>query len=154
MNESKRQATISRRGAIRLLAATATLVACAVVTNPFRGAGLARARLPRGDAAHLGKGLATMTQDLAKLAADHFEPLVGETFTVGQYQLPLRAVRRSAKNGSRFREQFAIIFKAPRGLSMGSELLPVAHPAIGRHELLVTQVIDDIDGTALEICFS
>jgi hypothetical protein len=32
--------------------------------------------------------------------------------------------------------------------------LAVAHPAIGRHDLLVTQVLDGADGTALEVCFS
>jgi hypothetical protein len=153
MNESNRRATISRRDAIRLLAATATLVTGAVVTNSFPGAARTRAPVPRGDA-HPEKGLADMTQDLAQLAAEHFEPLVGETFTVGQYQVTLRDVRRRHKIGSRFREQFALVFKAPQGLPIRSELLSVAHPAIGRYDLLVTQIIDDIDGTALEICFS
>jgi hypothetical protein len=98
--------------------------------------------------------VADMTQDLAKLAAEHFEPLVGETFTVGEFQLILRDVRRKQKMTSRFREQFAITFKAPRDLPIRSELVSVAHPAIGRHDLLVTQIFDDVDGTALEICFS
>ena len=99
------------------------------------------------------KGLANMTQDLATLAAEHFEPLVGETFTIGEYQVTLRDVRRQ-KIRSRFREQFSITFKVPRDLPIRSERLPVAHPAIGRHDLLVTQILDAADGTALEICFS
>jgi hypothetical protein len=154
MNESNRHATISRRDAIRLLAVTAAVVTGAVVTNSFPGAARAGVPMPRGDADRPEKGLAEMTQDLAQLAAEHFEPLVGETFTVGQYQVTLRDVRRRHKIGSRFREQFALVFKAPQGLPIRSELLPVAHPAIGRYDLLVTQIIDDIDGTALEICFS
>jgi Domain of unknown function (DUF6916) len=153
MAGSNRRVTISRRDAIRLFAVTAGVVSGAVAAKAFRGPASAGAAVPP-DAVHSEKGLVTMTQDLAKLAAEQFEPLVGETFTVGQYRLTLRDVRRSHKIGSRFREQFAIVFRAPSGLSIRSELLPVAHPAIGRHDLLVTQIMDDMDGTALEICFS
>ena len=54
----------------------------------------------------------------------------------------------------RSRQQFAITFELPRDVPIRSEVLPVSHPAIGRHDLLVTQVIDTVDKTALEICFS
>jgi hypothetical protein len=146
MNTSAPTTAISRRNAIRLLAAAAFAAAAA---------------MPRGQADQPEKGSANMPhdiakQDLSKLAAEHFEPLVGETFTVGSYQLTLRDVRRGIKTSSRFRHQFAITFKVPHGraLPIRSELLPVAHPAIGRHDLLVTQILDESDGTALEICFS
>jgi hypothetical protein len=145
MNGSDRSTVISRRDATRLLAALAAVVTGAVAAGSLRGA-----------AAHAGcaeKGSVTMTQDLAKLAAEHFEPLVGETFTIGDYQVTLRDVRRQ-KFRSRFREQFSVTFKAPPDLPIRSERMPVSHPAIGRHELLVTQVLDAADGTALEICFS
>ena len=92
-----------------------------------------------------------MTQDLAQLAAEHFEPLVGETFTVGQYQVTLRDVRRRHKIGSRFREQFALVFKAPQGLPIGRTVHGTR--AMGRYDLLVRQIIDDIDGTALNLLF-
>jgi hypothetical protein len=150
MTQSNRCATISRREAIRLFAATAAAVTGGVVMNPLCGAARAAASV----AAHPEKGSVQMTQDLAQLAAEHFEPLVGETFTIGQYQVTLRDVRRRRTTGSRFREQFALVFTAPHDPSIRSELLPVAHPAIGRYDLLVTQIIDDIDGTVLEICFS
>jgi hypothetical protein len=32
-------------------------------------------------------------------------------------------------------------------------VLPVSHPGLGQCDLLVTQVIDEVQGTALEICF-
>jgi hypothetical protein len=147
MSRSKRGTTVSRRDTIRLLAATMAIATGAVAASaggPMQGA----------EAAHCEKGLPNMTHDLAKLTAEHFEPLIGETFTVGQYRLILRDVHRRRKIGSRFRDQFAIVFKVPSGLPLRSEVLPVAHPAIGRYDLLVTQVIDETDGTALEICFS
>ena len=141
MDAANRGHVISRRDVTRLLATVAAIVGGAVV--PMHGA----------DAAHGKKGVLNMTQDLATLAAEHFEPLIGETFTIGDYQVTLRDVRRQ-KFRSRFREQFSITFNAPRDLPIRSERLPVTHPAIGRHELLVTQVLDAADGTALEICFS
>jgi hypothetical protein len=154
MTEANRRATISRREAIRLFAVTSVLVTGGMLVNPLCGEARAMTSTRRAVTAHAQKGLADMTLDLAQLAAEHFEPLVGETFTIGQYQLTLRDVYRRHKIGSRFREQFALVFTVPHELPMRSELLPVAHPAIGRHDLLVTQIIDHIDGTALEICFS
>jgi hypothetical protein len=153
MNGCNRATLISRRDAIRLLAAAGTLVAGLVLAGSLRGAAAAQGAVPRRAAAHLEKGLANMTHDLAKLTAEHFEPLVGETFTIGEYQVTLRDVRRQTIR-SRFREQFSITFKVPRDLPIRSERLSVTHPAIGRHDLLVTQILDGADGTALEICFS
>jgi hypothetical protein len=143
----------------RLLGAAAGL-AGAAVTNLFGGGVTAAAALPYADAIFPEKSLVNatqdlVTQDLAKLAAGHFEQLVGESFTVGQYQVTLRQVRRRQhKSSARFREQFALVFKGPQALPIGSEVLPVTHPAIGRHGLLVTQTVGEINGTALEICFS
>jgi hypothetical protein len=153
MTESNLRATVSRRDAIRIFALTATLVTSTAVTKSFCDKALGRAAVPSAIVAHSEKGLANMTRDLAKAVAEHFEPLVGETFTVGQHQVTLNKVRHGRKVGSRFREQFALVFNAPPGLSMRSEVLAVAHPAIGQHDLLVTQILDD-EGTALEICFS
>jgi hypothetical protein len=152
MNGCDRTTTISRRDATRLLAA-GTLLTGLMLAGSLRGAAPAQAAVRRRAAAHPEKGLTNMTPDLAKLTAEHFEPLVGETFTIGEYQVTLRDVRRQ-KLRSRFREQFSLTFEAPRNLPIRSERLLVTHPAIGRHELLVTQILDGADGTALEICFS
>jgi hypothetical protein len=158
MQKSNRRTTISRRDTMRRLLGAAASLAGAAVTNPFGGG--AAAALPYADAIYPEKSLVNgtqdlVTQDLANLAVGHFEPLVGERFTVGQYQVTLRQVRRRQhKSGARFREQFALVFKAPRALPIGSEVLPVTHPALGRHGLLVTQTVGEINGTALEICFS
>ena len=146
-DRSYQRGAVTRRHALRMMTAAAAMAAGAVAINPFRGA--AHAAI-----AHPGKGLPNMTQDLAKLAAEHFEPLIGETFTIGPYQLPLKSVRRTGRTTARFREQFALTFKAPRDSAIRSDLQSVAHPAIGRFDLLVTQVMDETDGTALEICFS
>jgi hypothetical protein len=142
----------SRREALVLIAAAA-FAGAALVRLPSAGAAPVR-QSREANAVHIEKGQGRMTQDLAKLAPEHFEPLVGQPFTVGPYQVVLRNVRRAGRSGSRFREQFALVFALQHEVSIRSELLPVAHPAIGQHDLLVTQVIDGSDGSALEICFS
>jgi hypothetical protein len=106
------------------------------------------------DAIDLEKGLVDMTRDLAKLAPEHFEPLIGHTFTIGEHQVTLRDVHRRGRTSSRFRAPFSLVFSLPRGVPIGSEVLPVSHPAIGQCDLLVTQVVHEAEGTALEICFS
>jgi hypothetical protein len=141
----------SRRDAMKVLTAAA-LSGTFVATSA--GAAQALIRRRAVDAIRLEKGPIDMTKDLAKLAPEHFEPLIGHTFTVGQHQVTLRDVRRRGRAASRFREQFSLLFSLPRETPIGSEVLAVSHPALGRCDLLVTQVIDEAEGTALEICFS
>ncbi len=114
----------------------------------------ASAAVPPGYLLHPQKGLIPMTKDLGRLGAEHFEALVGETFVVGGQPVTLRAVRRGPPTPARFRQQFALTFDIPEGSAIRSEVVPVAHPAIGEQNLLVTQVIDSQHPTALEICFS
>ena len=147
---TEHRTTTSRREAVQLLAA-ATLSAGAVI---LPAAADAAVRRPAFDAIPLEKGLVDMAQDLAKLAPEHFEPLIGHTFTIGEHEVTLRDVRRRGRTTSRFREQFSLVFSLSHEVPIRSELLPVSHPAIGRCDLLVTQVMDDAQGTALEICFS
>jgi hypothetical protein len=141
----------SRRDAVRLL--TAAALSGTFVTVPPAAAVLP-VRRQAFDASHLEEGPIGMTQDLANLAPEHFEPLIGHTFTIGDHQVTLRDVRRRGRTTSRFREQFSLLFSLPHEIPIGSEVLPVSHPAIGRRDLLVTQVIDGAEGTAIEICFS
>jgi hypothetical protein len=140
----------SRRDAMKLLTAAA-------LSGTFAMSAAAAEALTRRravDAIHLEKGSIDMTKDLAKLAPEHFEPLIGHTFTIGQHQVTLRDVRRRGRAASRFREQFSLLFSLPHETPIGSEVLAVSHPALGQCDLLVTQVIDEAEGTALEICFS
>jgi hypothetical protein len=147
---TEHRAMTSRRDVVQLLAAAALSGGAAISTSP------ADAEIGRRDfdAIHLEKGRIDMTQDLASLAPEHFEPLIGHTFTIGDHQVTLRDVRRRGRTTSRFREQFSLLFSRPHEVPIGSEVLPVSHPALGQCELLVTQVIDDAEGTALEICFA
>jgi len=114
----------------------------------------AQAMIPHGHAMHPTKGLIQMTQNLGKLSHEHFESLIGETFTVGGHRTRLRAVRLGPKAGAKFRQQFALTFDTPEGTPIRSDVVPVSHPAIGDHTLLVTRVLDADTETALEICFS
>jgi hypothetical protein len=147
---TEHRAMTSRRDVVQLLAAAALSGGGAISTSP------ADAEIGRRDfdAIHLERGRIDMTQDLASLAPEHFEPLIGHAFTIGDHQVTLRDVRRRGGTTSRFREQFSLLFSRPHEVPIGSEVLPVSHPALGRCELLVTQVIDDAEGTALEICFA
>lgn len=143
MRQSKRPTTIvGRRDAIGLIAAT--VVADVVLAPPLHAAAWSGA---------MSSGAAAAVHDLAKLAAHHFEPLVGQSFTIGDNRTTLRSVHRGRNTGMGFRQQFAVVFDAPENLAMRSETLPVSHPAVGGHDLLVTQIIAGSDRSALEICF-
>jgi hypothetical protein len=149
---TEHRAITTRRDAVQLLAAAALSGGAVISTSPV----VAEAAIGRRgfDANLLEKGLVDMTKDLASLAPEHFEPLIGHTFTIGEHQVTLRDVRRRARTTPRFREPFSLLFSLPHEVPISSELLPVSHPAIGRCDLLVTQVIDEAEGAALEICFS
>ena len=138
-----RETSSSRRDAIGLLAMAATFVPGAMLASSARAATWAGAAVSAPGVPH----------DLAQLAADHFEPLVGETFTVGNSAVTLKTVRRGRKSGARFRDQFSVVFQAPHDLSIDSAPLPVSHPAVGRHDLLVTRIGNGAPSTALEVCF-
>src|SRR5580704_11667657 len=153
MKDDNRSGMISRRGAIGLFAATPALGADAVLANTLRASALAGASVLSVGAAQ-ACGYAEAPSDLAQLAAEHFEPLVGETFAVGDTTVTLRDVRRGPETQPGFRQQFAMTFDAPQSLSISSDLSPVSHPAIGQYDLFVTEVIDSANRKALEICFS
>jgi hypothetical protein len=139
----------SRREVVQLLAA-AVLSSGAVVSLSPVAAEVAIGR----HAVQLEKGRIDMTQDLANLAPEHFEPLIGHTFTIGEHEVTLRDVHRRERTTSRFREPFSLVFSLPHEVPISSEVLSVSHPTIGQCDLLVTQVIDAAEGSALEICFS
>jgi hypothetical protein len=142
-------AAISRRDAIRLIAATPASGAALATSLP--GAASAKAMTSAEHATgQLSRGSAVARRDLANLTASHFEPLVGQTFTIGNDEATLTDVRRGPASGGRFRRQFALTFSAPRPRLTPSDIVPVAHPAIGRHDLHVAQ----IGGAELELCFS
>jgi hypothetical protein len=153
MKDDNRSGMISRRGAIGLFAATPALGADAVLANTLRASALAGASVLSVRAAQ-ACGYAEAPSNLAQLAAEHFEPLVGETFVVGDTTVTLRDVRRGPETQPGFRQQFAVTFDAPRRLSISSDLASVSHPAIGQYDLFVTEAIDSADRKALEICFT
>ena len=94
-----------------------------------------------------------MTQDLANLAPEHFEPLIGHTFTIGEHEVTLRDVHRRERPTPQFREPFSLVFSLPHEVPIGSEVLPVSHPALGQCDLLVTQVIDEAEGRPSKSAF-
>ena len=146
MTQTRDSWAIGRRDALGLIAAT--VVADAVWSGPLQAAAL-----PGTPAAGTAARLTTGAPQLAELTAEHFEPLVGQAFTVGDSMMTLRKVRRGCESGPRFREQFGIVFDAPRELALQSDILPLSHPAVGRHDVLVGQV--GAPGSAkLEICFA
>lgn len=145
MTEAHKTSAIGRRDALGLIAAT--VVADVALSLPARAAAMS---------AKAGVGAMAASpptvSDLAKLTAEHFEPLVGQTFMVGTNALTLKKVRRGPNSGPQFRQQFGIVFDAPQWLPFHSETMPVSHPALGRHDLLATQV--GIERGKVEICFA
>ncbi len=147
MTEAHKTSAIGRRDALGLIAAT--VVADVALSLPARAAAMS-AEAAAGATAASPRAVS----DLAKLTAEHFEPLVGQTFMVGENALTLGKVRRGQNSGPRFRQQFGIVFHAPQRLSFHSETLQVSHPAVGRHDLLATQVSNGVDRGKVEICFA
>ena len=146
---------VSRRDAIRLIAVTPASGAALAGAYPLAAA--ADIVAPHANAAGVAPIAAKLKpprgSSLARLAAEHFEPLIGEQFTIGGHEVTLGEVRRGPKSGARFRQQFALTFKAAPHLPVDADIMPLSHPAIGRHEVHVT-TIGGAGGTALEICFS
>jgi hypothetical protein len=153
MKNTDRSGVVSRRDAIGLFAATPALGVDAMLSNALRGAALAGASVLSAGAAQ-ACGYAEAPSELSQLAAEHFEPLVGETFRVGDATVTLRDVRRGPETRQGFRQQFAMTFDTPRSLSITSDLASVSHPAIGQYDLFVTEVIESGHRRALEVCFS
>jgi hypothetical protein len=153
MSDTNRSGAITRRGAVGLFAATPALGADAVLSNVLGGTALAGASIVSAGAAQ-ACGYAAAPNELSQLTAEHFEPLVGETFTVGNTAVTLRDVSRGPETMSGFRQQFAMTFDAPRNFSIASDLSAVSHPAIGQYDLSVIEVIESADRKALQIYFS
>jgi hypothetical protein len=153
MSDTNGSGMISRRDAIGLFAATPALGADAVLSNALRGTALAGASVLSAGSAQ-ACGYAAAPSELSQLAAGHFEPLVGETFMVGDAAVTLRDVRRGPETQPGFRQQFAMTFEAPPSLSIASDLSSVSHPAIGQYDLFVTELIESGRRKALEICFT
>lgn len=143
MTETHKTSAIGRRDALGLIAAT--VVADVALSLPLQAATMSAGATAASPHA---------ASDLAKLTAEHFEPLVGQTFMVGTDALTLKKVRRGYDSGPNFRRQFGILFDAPQPLPFQSETMAVWHPVIGRHDLLATQVGNGVDRGKVEICFS
>jgi hypothetical protein len=142
-------AAVSRRDAIRLIATTPASGVVLATSLPAAASAKAIASAAAATGQH-SLGSAAAGQSLADLAARHFEPLVGQTFSVAGEAATLTEVRRGLASRAPFRRQFALTFSAPRHGHVLSDIVPVSHPAIGCHDLHVTQ----IGSAKLEICFS
>jgi hypothetical protein len=149
VNDTNQAALFSRRAALGLFAATPALSTDAALTRVFGGAAMAGASVLGADAA---SACGDAAHDLSQLSVEHFEALVGETFTVGDAPMTLRDVRRGPPTP--FRMQFAMTFDAAADAPMASDVRTVAHPAIGQHDLYVSEVRSGADRRAVEICFS
>jgi hypothetical protein len=148
MTDKNEFAAISRREAIGIIAVTSA--SGAVLTGLHPVVTMAGASALGAPAAGVAQNAGEPERSLAKLAAEHFEPLIGEKFTIGGDEVTLSEIRHGPESGAQFRQQFALTFDTPRGLPVGGDIVPLSHPAIGRHELHVTGAT----GRALEICFS
>ena len=95
-----------------------------------------------------------MALELKQLDVEHFEPLVGETFRIGDYDTELIKVSRGPETPPRFRTQFSLLFKCPAEFAGEWMIAPVSHPEIGQHDLLVTKIHGWEDEFEIEIVFN
>lgn len=92
--------------------------------------------------------------NLSELNAEILQELVGQQFKIGSTRLELLSIDQRFENQKNFRNSFSLFFDAPKDLVQFSKVIPVSHPKIGTHELLVSQVFDADRGSVLEICFA
>lgn len=151
MKKAKRVIGMNRRDVIGLLVVTPTIASSSLLADGLGDRTDGVASISRTAEAAIGSKATGANRDLATLAANDFEPLVGSAFIVGDDEAMLDGIRHG--HSSCFREQFALVFSTPLDASVRLEPVPVSHPAIGRHDLLVTQVMDRTGKSALEICF-
>ena len=95
-----------------------------------------------------------MTVELKDLDVEHFEPLVGETFRVGDYDIQLKEIAHGPETPPRFRQQFSLLFRYPEGFPQDSAVVSVSHPSIGTHDMFVNKVLGWEDEFDLEIVFN
>ncbi len=95
-----------------------------------------------------------MTKSLSDLTKEDFFVLIGEDFDIGSYAMKLIEVREGSETPPRFRTPFSLSFETPENCSIVSEVLPIKHPKLGQHDLLVTQVAGWETQTLIEVCFS
>lgn len=151
MTDKNGAAAINRRDAISIIAVTAALGAALTGAQPIVTVTGASAldKETAGNPQNAGEA----TQSLENLAAKDFESLIGEKFTIGGEEATLSEVRHGHRSPGQLRQQFSLTFDVSWDLPIDADIMPFSHPAIGRHELLVTHVNGAGSGT-LEICFS
>ena len=100
--------------------------------------------------------------ELDELTPTHFEPLVGERFTVtgagdagaGEaVALELVAVERLPPHSLRA-EPFSVSFRGPRTAPLPQQILPLEHPALGRFELFLVPVAGDATTLTYQAIFN
>lgn len=110
-----------------------------------------------------------MSIDLASLSSEHFRPHLGETFHVTMADASLLALElkeveetpraRLPRAPSTQRMPFSLLFSGDPNTALGSEILPLSHPALGDlPPLLITRVMGNagsFDNAGwFQICFN
>lgn len=91
---------------------------------------------------------------MKELEVDHFEPLVGEAFRIGEFDITLKKVIRGPETPPRFRSQFSLIFNCPEDFPERWIIAPVSHPRIGSHDMMATRIVGWDEAFEVEITFN
>ena len=93
---------------------------------------------------------------MADLTKAHFEPHVGETFTIqldDGARLSAKLVSAEGKTQGGI-ESFSLLFEAPRRPELPQGIRPVSHPDVGTHDIFLVPVGADDASVSYEAVFT
>jgi hypothetical protein len=94
---------------------------------------------------------------VAELRADHFRPLLQQTFTLElapETRVTLRLVEVAEGRAGGKRTPFSLLFQAPAGTPLQQGIFALSHDTLGRFELFMVPMLASEEGPRLEIGFS
>lgn len=89
-----------------------------------------------------------------------FEPLLGQTFEIGDERGTVPAVLIEASNlretqgAGRLSRQFSLVWRGPPGQRLEQRIYTVRHPALGAQELFLVPIGADAEGIRYEAVFT
>ena len=95
-----------------------------------------------------------------EVSLDLFQPLIGQTFQIGEASEAIAAVLiearslREAQGAGRLSRQFSLIWRGPPGAVLEQRIHPVRHPALPPMDLFLVCIGPDAEGMRYEAVFT
>ena len=92
---------------------------------------------------------------LDPLTHDHFEPLIGQAYLIGETVLTLHDAKLLGhRRTEALRDPFSLLVCGPQGLRLPQGIYHMKNESLGELEMFITQVGDGAKGSEFEAIFS